>query len=172
MNRANAEELYAACERALAELSAAERAVRQIESPDERSALMQALGVAIAEILSSLRAPVVRQFPDLDPPATLGPPDTQLDEQAAAAVARLTTEDIALIDRTLLAECVASWRKVARIVGTAMRELGATFDELPDGYYAQRIAILVQSGHLESQGNLEHMRFSEVRLPRVSQNAV
>ncbi|MGH9929506.1 MAG: DUF3658 domain-containing protein [Pyrinomonadaceae bacterium] len=172
MNRATAEEMFAACERALAELSAVERAVQQIENSDERSKLMRALGVAIAEILGSLRAPVVRQFPELDPPAEVGPPDTLLDAQGMAAVSQLTSADLQLVDRALLAECAPSWRKVARIVGSAMGTLQPMFSELPDGYYAQRVAALVQAGHLESQGNLDHMRFSEVRLPQGQQRAV
>ena len=44
---------------------------------------------------------------------------------------------------------------------TALHELPV---DVPDGYYAQRVALLVDSGKLESQGNLEYMRFSEVRL--------
>lgn len=166
MHRATAEEILAACERALLELSAVERAAQQIENPDERSKLMRALGLTIAEILGSLRAPVLRQFPELDPPAELGAPDALLDAEGLAAVSRLTPAEVQHVDHALIAECAPSWRKVAHIVGAAMGEMQSTFSELPDGYYAQRVAALVKAGHLESQGNLDHMRFSEVRLPQ------
>lgn len=33
-------------------------------------------------------------------------------------------------------------------------------------FYAQRLIHLVEEDRLESQGNLEHMRFSEVRIPQ------
>ena len=39
------------------------------------------------------------------------------------------------------------------------------FPNIPDIYYAQRVRRLVAVGELESQGNLEYMRYSEVRLP-------
>ncbi|WP_425530461.1 DUF3658 domain-containing protein [Xanthomonas oryzae] len=39
---------------------------------------------------------------------------------------------------------------------------------MPDIFYAQRIRHLVSAGHLEASGNLNRMRFSEVRLSRLS----
>ena len=36
---------------------------------------------------------------------------------------------------------------------------------IPDVFYAQRVRKLVEDGHLEAQGNLAYMRYSEVRLP-------
>ena len=36
---------------------------------------------------------------------------------------------------------------------------------LPDLYYAQRVKLLVESGALLSESNLDYMRYSEVRLP-------
>jgi hypothetical protein len=44
-------------------------------------------------------------------------------------------------------------------------ELSERFPNIPDIYYAQRLRRLVAVGELESQGNLEYMRYSEVRLP-------
>ena len=44
-------------------------------------------------------------------------------------------------------------------------ELSERFPNIPDIYYAQRVRRLVAVGELESQGNLEYMRYSEVRLP-------
>jgi hypothetical protein len=55
---------------------------------------------------------------------------------------------------------------VARIVGMAIGELQIKIPDVPDIYYAQRVQNLVALGKLESQGNLEYMRFSEVRLPQ------
>ncbi|WEK97612.1 DUF3658 domain-containing protein [Xanthomonas oryzae] len=39
--------------------------------------------------------------------------------------------------------------------------------DIPDIFYAQRIRYLVSAGHLEASGNLNRMRFSEVRLSRL-----
>lgn len=79
----------------------------------------------------------------------------------------LTPQQIAAIDRELLNASDPHWRKVARLVATAMTD---DWPNKPDGiadvYYAQRVARLVQLGKLESQGDLRRMRFSEVRLTR------
>jgi hypothetical protein len=94
----------------------------------------------------------------------LGQPDTNLSEEDQKLASGLTPADLELIDATLLSECASSWRKVARVIGTAMRSLQHQFPDIPDGYYAQRVVLLVNSGSLESQGNVDHMRFSEIRL--------
>jgi len=80
-------------------------------------------------------------------------------------VSRLKQEDLWEIDRVLLAQSSTQWRKVVRIVGMTIGELSERFPNIPDIYYAQRVRRLVAVGELESQGNLEYMRFSEVRLP-------
>jgi hypothetical protein len=36
---------------------------------------------------------------------------------------------------------------------------------IPDVFYSKRVAILVQEGKLLSQGDLNCMRYSEVKLP-------
>jgi DNA-binding transcriptional LysR family regulator len=164
MDRDVAEELFAACGKALAALTEAEHAIRRIANDDERKELMRALSSPIVDVISRVRAPVIRQYPELEPPEVLGSPDTDLSDEEQEAVSGLRPSDVELIDRTLLSECAAAWRKVARVVGTTMSALQELPVDVPDSYYAQRIALLVASGKLESQGNLEYMRFSEVRL--------
>ena len=171
MDRNVAEEIYGACERALAELSMAEQAINRIDDEDERKQFLRALATTIAEILGTLRGPVVREYPCLEPPPELGEPDTLLDEEEFAAVSRLSENDIQIIDEALLAECAPSWRKVARVVGTAIGSLKGRYEGVPDSYFAQRVMALAARGFLESQGNLQYMRFSEVRLPGDEQNA-
>jgi len=165
MNRNVATDLFAACEKTIASLTEAEHAIHRIADEEERRRLLQALSEVITNVLMSVRAPVVRQYPELEPPAVLGQPGTDLSEEEQELVSKLKPADLELIDRTLLSACAPSWRKVARVVGTALNSFQDQLPEIPDGYYAQRIALLVSSGRLESQGNLEHMRFSEVRLP-------
>jgi hypothetical protein len=166
MNQDIAKDLFAACERTLAELTAAEQVILRISDAEERSLLLRGLGGTIGEVLEKLRAPVLRQYPALEPAVELGEPDTVLDDASLNVVSQLTSDDIAHIDRALLAECAPSWRKVARVVGAAMSSLKTQFPGLPDGYYAQRVVALVHAANLESQGNLQYMRFSEVRLPQ------
>jgi hypothetical protein len=163
MDRDAAKDLYAACEKTLVSMAGAEETIRRIKDDDERKHLLRALSAAMVELLSGVRAPVVIQYPDLEPLEPLGAPDTDLDAEEQAEVGLLQAKDLEAIDSALLAECAASWRKVARVVGAAMNSLQERYPNVPDGFYALRVAGLVSAGTLESQGNLEYMRFSEVR---------
>ena len=95
-------------------------------------------------------------------------PDPPLDVAQSLRVSKLTQGELQEMDRVLLAQASHSFRKVARIVGTAIGELQGKIPDVPDIYYAQRVRHLVELGKLESQGNLRYMRFSEVRLPQAS----
>jgi pimeloyl-ACP methyl ester carboxylesterase len=92
-------------------------------------------------------------------------PDGPLTAEQALRVSQLNQHDLQEMDRVLLAQASHIWRKVARIVGTAMGEHPSRVAGIPDLYYAQRVRHLVELGKLESQGDLAYMRFSEVRLP-------
>ena len=50
------------------------------------------------------------------------------------------------------------------IIGMAMGELPDRISGIHDVFYSQRIQKLVEKDLLESQGNLQFMRYSEVRL--------
>jgi hypothetical protein len=171
MDRTVAEALYVACEKTIASLTDAEHAIHQISDDEERKRLLRALSEVITDVLMNIRFPVVHQYPELEPPPVLGQPDTELCEEEQEVVSRLRPAEVALIDEALLTECASSWRKVARVVGGALGTLQDQLPGVPDGYYAQRIAVLVSAGNLESQGNLQHMRFSEVRLPGAVRSA-
>jgi Protein of unknown function len=85
-----------------------------------------------------------------------------------------------LVDQTILACCQPRFLKVARVihdVATALRvpipmerlsvDVPETF-EAPRGlevdFIADRIKALVKAERLESAGNLDHWRYSEIRL--------
>lgn len=91
-------------------------------------------------------------------------PDGPLTAEQALRVSQLNQQDLQEMDRVLLAQASHKWRKVARIVGTAMSDYPSRVAGIPDLYYAQRVRHLVELGKLESQGDLAYMRFSEVRL--------
>jgi hypothetical protein len=113
-----------------------------------------------------LRYRIIGKYPEIDTDQPEGPQDTLLDDEEQAAVDRLTANQVQRIDDALLSDCISSGRKVARIAGTAV---GLLHDELPDvptGFYSQRVQALVAAGHLDLRGNLDYMRFSEVRLVR------
>jgi hypothetical protein len=60
------------------------------------------------------------------------------------------------------------WQKVAMVVARSTDKLESRYPDISSAFYAQRIQILADQGRLESQGDLDYMRFSEVRLPRES----
>lgn len=94
-------------------------------------------------------------------------PDGPLTHEQIAIVEKLTSADLQKIDEGLLSNCCDKWRKVARVVGTTMMSDGPyRFENVPDVFYSQRVRLLVEKGLLESQGNLDFMRYSEIRLAK------
>jgi len=92
-------------------------------------------------------------------------PDGPLGSDEARVAASLGEEFIARIDAELLKHARSQPRKVAMLVGLAMSNPSVRVAGLPDVYYAQRVRSLVAKGVLLSEGNLDFMRYSEVRLP-------
>ncbi len=85
-------------------------------------------------------------------------------EEEQGRIDKLTADEIQKIDEALLANASTEWRKVERVVGSAMTANSGIVPAVPDSFYAERVRKLVADGTLESQGNLAFMRFSEVRL--------
>jgi hypothetical protein len=77
----------------------------------------------------------------------------------------LSPEVVARIDAALLSHAKKTQRKVAMLVGLTMMDDSLRVPGLPDVYYAQRIKALVPRGLLVAEGDLDYMRYSEVRLP-------
>ena len=92
-------------------------------------------------------------------------PDGPLTFEQSMRVSQLKQEELWEMDCVLLSQASQSWRKVARIVEMTIGELSERIPNVPDVYYAMRVRHLVETGKLESQGNLLYMRYSEVRLP-------
>lgn len=90
--------------------------------------------------------------------------DPSLSAAEWRSLLRLTRLRVARIDAALLAQANFQWRKVARVVGTAMLKQSHGIVGVPDVYYAKRVRVLVRRGVLQAQGNLNVMRYSEVRL--------
>ncbi|MBS0432985.1 MAG: hypothetical protein JSS21_11365 [Proteobacteria bacterium] len=90
-----------------------------------------------------------------------GPP-TPKQQRRIEALSQLQLD---LIDKTLLANSLPRWRKVAMVVALSMELLESTLPEIPDVFFSQRVQRLVSLGLLEAQGDLSRMRFSEIRLP-------
>ncbi|HTK25630.1 MAG TPA: DUF3658 domain-containing protein [Pyrinomonadaceae bacterium] len=93
-------------------------------------------------------------------------PDEPLTAEQQERISQLTEGEIQAIDDALLGNATVQWRKMAMLIMLAMAEKSNEIQGIPDVYYAQRLRRLVENGLLESQGNLDSMRFCEVRLPK------
>lgn len=165
LGQEDAAALYDVWERTLKVVTEAEQVILRLPKTPERDQYFHAYGEVIGIILSQLRAPLVIQYPELDT-RPVGPPDPEMDDEELRRVAALSESEVALIDSVLLAGCARHWRKVAHIVMMASSQGRAELREVPVGFFARRVKALVESGKLESDGNLDYMRHSEVRLPR------
>ena len=86
--------------------------------------------------------------------------DGELTNEQKVIVSKLTTIELKEIDDALLNNASNKWRKVA----TTMFQFENKYQTIPDLFFSKRIKILVEESKLESQGNLDKMRYSEVRI--------
>jgi len=94
--------------------------------------------------------------------------DPPMSPEQATIAASLSPEFVAKIDQVILSHALPRNRKVAMMVGLTMRDRSVRVPGLPDLFYAQRVKALVAKGLLVAEGNLDYMRYSEVRLPEES----
>lgn len=72
---------------------------------------------------------------------------------------------VAKIDAALLSHARTQNRKVAMLVGLTMGDKALCVPGLPDVFYALRVKTLAARGLLIAEGDLDYMRYCEVRLP-------
>lgn len=90
-------------------------------------------------------------------------PNLPLSPREMALLEQLSAQELKAIDEAVLSCTRDDWRKVAMVVSLSMERLADRYPGFSDAFYAERVRTLVDSGRLQAQGNLSHMRFSEVR---------
>ena len=75
----------------------------------------------------------------------------------------LSESELKEIDCKLLENITFQWRKVAMVVATTMIDFKDNFTDISDSFFAERVKMLAEQGIIESQGDLDYMRYSEVR---------
>jgi hypothetical protein len=93
-------------------------------------------------------------------------PDPPLSAEQKKLVGALSQSQIDTVDRAILSSSVAHWRKVARVVSSAMAQVGQTLPGVPDVFYAERVRTLVERGaldHKETLGACATVRFARVK---------
>lgn len=89
------------------------------------------------------------------------------DEPSADEIAQMraaTPVEAAAVDKLIVRECAAHWRKVAMVVGKILNEFDADFSHLPFAYIQARMQELEDAGAVEIAGDVWAMRHSEIRL--------
>ncbi|MGF7130884.1 tetratricopeptide (TPR) repeat protein [Paraburkholderia sp. EB58] len=81
-------------------------------------------------------------------------------------VSQLTEAQLQSIDAAIMQNVSHNWRKVLRVIYSAMSDNDARVSGAVDVFYCQRVIRLVELGLIESVGNLRKMGCSEVRLPQ------
>jgi hypothetical protein len=161
--------LAAAAERSRFALSLALSKVALLPLGEDRDSQLNDIATILIGSSEQARAQAIQQCPDLAHAKPI--PDAQLHTAEMEKVSRLKVSDIEVIDRTIVANSTHIWQKANRIVGCTLVDLKIAFPEVPLGFYAQRIAALVQGGKLEAQGEIEFMRLCELRLSSLSKSS-
>lgn len=91
------------------------------------------------------------------------PFDPELTDSERERAIRLSDEELARIDASLLSHATTRFAKIAMVVSKAMAELQAELPGVVDLFYAQRIRSLIGRGLLDVQGDPRRMRFAEVK---------
>ena len=90
--------------------------------------------------------------------------DPEMTSEQRNRVSSLAAQEISDIDGALRSAVSTSWRKMARVIGSAMMEPRVShIKQVPDLYYAERLRKLVESGEIEALGDTYSMRYCEVR---------
>lgn len=155
--------LTAAVECARIALSLALSEIAALPLGAERDARLKGIATILVGSSEEAWAQAIEQCPDLAHAKPI--PDAQLDALEHEAVSRLKASDIEVVDSTLVANSTETWQRATRVIGHTLVDLNNQFPGVSLGFYAQRIAALVQRGELEAQGNIEFMRLCELRLP-------
>lgn len=92
-------------------------------------------------------------------------PGDELSNEEVARASRLSVQEVARIDASLLSHARPQWRKLAMIVALAIADCDGDINNVPDAFYARRTARLVSEGKLMASGDLRRMRYCEVKLP-------
>jgi len=92
-------------------------------------------------------------------------PDDPLTPEEEGRMRLLTADEIRYIDERLMSQISHRWYKVARVVGRTLMDLQKESLHIPAAFYCLRIKHLAEVGLIESAGDLNRMRYSEVRLP-------
>ena len=132
-------------------------------SKEDRVAFAEPLGNAVQMLHYELLQKIIyNQFPDLRPPFKEKPPiNSKLTWDQVNLPPSITVMNFDRVIISLLSQC---WRKTAAIVGRVSEQYRSLGIDLDPAIAAARLMAMVDSGLVESAGDLRMWRHSEVRL--------
>ncbi len=117
-----------------------------------------------AGLLNEVRSMMIEKHPELKPaPAPDCVKDDEITVEERILIKKLRPEDISLIDKTIHSNITELFRKTARVVADVSDELKERYPEITYLFYSERIRLMVKRGIVESQGDLNMMRYSEIK---------
>jgi hypothetical protein len=137
--------------------------VFDLDKVEDRKAFAEPVGNAYGALQHEMLDKVIyRQFPDLRPPSKEKPRiDSKLTWDKVSLPPSVTVMDF---DRVVLSYLGQQWRKTARIVGNVSEHYASLGISLDPAIAAARLMVMVDSGLIESAGDLRMWGYSEVRL--------
>ena len=93
------------------------------------------------------------------------PIDSVITEQDINYLKSLSVEALSAIDSVICSHTTGHWKKIAMVISKSYRELEGKDPKLTYEQLLSRLHHLINSGKLSSQGNINVMRFSEVKRP-------
>jgi hypothetical protein len=67
------------------------------------------------------------------------------------------------VDELLLSHVTSHWQKVAMVIGLTMLDAESAVAGIDDSFLTARVRQLAKAGLIESQGELDQIRYSEIR---------
>jgi hypothetical protein len=133
----------------------------ELPQPD-RAEFAEPLGNTVVALHFELMHVIYRRFPDLRPPAKGSRfIDSKLTWKQVQLPPSVTVVDF---DKVILSAMSRQWLKTARIAGNVSKHYAGFGISLDPAIAAARLMAMVDSGLVESAGDLRKWGFSEVRL--------
>lgn len=134
-----------------------------LDRVEDRKAFAEFVSSAYGALQHEMLDKVIyRQFPDLRPPSKeRWRIDSKLTWDKVSLPPSVTVTDF---DRVILSEMSPHWRKTARIVGNVSEQYRSLGIDMDPAIAAARLMAMVDSGLIESAGDLRKWGVSEVRL--------
>ena len=116
-------------------------------------------------LLKEFQEPIFDRSPHLRPQPPIDyVPDRKMNKEEIDFTSKLSIQKLNYIDELLLEVSTNQYKKVSIIIAYILNNPNIHIKGIPDIFYIQRIKLLVNNGLLQSQGNLDSIRFSEIKL--------